>query len=301
MVKGIAYVILGLITLAMTAVYVLDERVRIFAKVDRRLAAMAPTGIEAAVRGTRPLWLPAFVVPLLAQAQIEVTVERLRLVVWSVIALALLTLILAGPIATLAVVAGLPTLAIGWLRQRAQTRSDALIEALPHYIDAVRQLQAVGNSLPQALERALADAPDIVKSYFAPAARRLEMGAPVAETMQALAERLRIPEISMLAAAIRTNLRYGGSISTVLRNLAEILRERARVKWELKAATSEAKVSSRVLIAMPLLAMILLVAMNRAYILFFLEDPRGRTLALVALGLEGLGILVMRRVMRLDF
>ena len=301
MVKGIAYVILGLITLAMTAIYVLDERARIFAKVDRRLAAMTPAGIETPVRGTRPLWLPASVVPLLAQAQIEVTVERLRLVVWSLIALALLTLILAGPIATLAVVTGLPTLAVGWLRQRAQTRGDALIEALPHYIDAVRQLQAVGNSLPQALERALADAPDIVKSYFAPAARRLEMGAPVGDTMQALAERLRIPEISMLAAAIRTNLRYGGSISTVLRNLAEILRERARVKWELKAATSEAKVSSRVLIAMPLLAMILLVAMNGAYILFFLEDPRGRTLALVAVGLEGLGILVMRRVMRLDF
>src|SRR3546814_1927492 len=63
---------------------------------------------------------------------------------------------------------------------------------------------------------------------------------------------LRVPEISMLAAAIRTNMRYGGSISAVLLNLANILRERIRIKRELKAAISEAKISGRVLIVMPL-------------------------------------------------
>lgn len=301
MVKGLAYVILGLIVVALTAFQVISERSRSLGNVDRRLAALIPAGTEAAVRATRPVSLPDLLVPLLARAQLEITADRLRLLAWSLIALALVTLVLIGPIATLAVVVGLPALALAWLRRRAEKRSDAMIEALPHYIDAVRQLQAVGNSLSQALERALADAPEAVRTYFAPAARRLEMGAPLGETMQQLADRLRIPEVSMLAAAIKTNLRYGGSISAVLRNLSHILRERARVKWELKAATSEAKVSSRVLIAMPLLAMILLVAMNRSYVLFFVEDPRGQNLALLALGLEGMGILVIHRLMRLDF
>src|SRR3546814_9642241 len=77
---------------------------------------------------------------------------------------------------------------------------------------------------------------------------------------------LRVPEISMLAAAIRTNMRYGGSISAVLLNLANILRERIRIKRELKAAISEAKISGRVLIVMPLVAMAVLVAMNPDYI-----------------------------------
>jgi len=52
---------------------------------------------------------------------------------------------------------------------------------------------------------------------------------------------------------------------------------------------------------MPLLSMGLLVAMNSGYIMFFFEDDRGQTMALVALGLEAAGILVLRRVMRLDF
>ncbi|MDE8650502.1 type II secretion system F family protein [Novosphingobium album (ex Liu et al. 2023)] len=300
MVRGLAYLVLALITVAMTVVYFTGERARLFADVDRRLALLAPADAVPA-RGARPLSLPVRIAPLLAQAQLEITTHTLRLLVGVGLALAVLALLVAGPLATLAVLVGLPMLALAWVRQRARKRVDQLIEALPHYIDAVRQLQAVGNSLSQALERGLADAPDIVKSFFAPAARRLEMGAPVGDTMQQLADRLQIPEVSMLAAAIKTNLRYGGSISAVLRNLAHILRERVRVKWELQAATSEAKVSSRVLIAMPLLAMALLMMMNPGYILFFINDPRGQTLAMVALGLEALGILVLRRVLRLDF
>lgn len=301
MVTGIAYIILGLITVAMTFIYIADTRRQLLANIDRRLAVMHPAVVSATRRVALPISLPDLVVPLLARAQVEVTADRLRLLGWSVIAAALLALALAGPIAALAVLAGLPLAAWSWLAARARKRTEGLIDALPHYIDAVRQLQAVGNSLSQAIERALADAPPAVQSYFAPAARRLEMGAPVGETMQQLAERLRIAEISMLAAAIRTNLRNGGSIGNVLRNLASILRDRARIRGELKAATSEAKISSRVLIFMPLVAMAMLLSLNPSYIDFFLDDPRGHQLALVALGLEGLGILVLRRVMRLDF
>jgi tight adherence protein B len=299
-VSGIAYLLLGLITAGLTLSHIAEARGRALAPVDRRLAALLPADAAPRARA-RPISMPDRLAPLLARAQFEPTIERLRLIGWLLLIAALAALVLAGPIAALAVVLGLPAAALAALRARAASRTEALIEALPHYIDAVRQLQAVGNSLAQALERALTDAPPPVRSCFVPAARRLAMGAPLGETMQQLAERLHIPELSMLAAAIRTNLRYGGSIGAVLHNLSNILRDRARLRWELKAATSEARVSSRVLIAMPLLAMILLVVMNPGYVAFFTGDPRGHRLALVALGLEGLGVLVLRRVLRLDF
>jgi tight adherence protein B len=87
----------------------------------------------------------------------------------------------------------------------------------------------------------------------------------------------------------------------VFHNLAHILRERVRIRRELVAATSEAKVSSRVLIAMPLLAMMVLVLMNPAYVEFFVSDERGKTLSIAALVLEGAGILIIRRMLRLEF
>lgn len=297
MLSGAAYLLLSLLIIAGIGWQLLAEQARQRAVIDRRLGP----ALSAAPPRAAALTVPDRIAPLLAQAQIEFTTRAVGMAGGLLLLIALSALLAAGPVAALAVMAGVPTALLGWVRRRAQRRVEALIEALPYYIDAVRQMQAVGNSLAQALERALADAPAVVQSYIAPVARRLELGASVADAMQMLAERLRVPEISMLAAAIRTNMRYGGSISTVLLNLANILRERIRIKRELKAAISEAKISGRVLIVMPLVAMAALVAMNPDYIDFFLRDPRGHRLAIVAMVLQGLGMLVMRRVMRLTF
>ena len=297
MLSGAAYLLLSLLIIAGIGWQLLAEQARQWAVIDRRLGP----ALSAAPPRAAALTVPDRIAPLLAQAQIEFTTRAVGMAGGLLLLIALSALLAAGPVAALAVMAGVPTALLGWVRRRAQRRVEALIEALPYYIDAVRQMQAVGNSLAQALERALTDAPAVVQSYIAPVARRLELGASVADAMQMLAERLRVPEISMLAAAIRTNMRYGGSISAVLLNLANILRERIRIKRELKAAISEAKISGRVLIVMPLVAMAALVAMNPDYIDFFLRDPRGHRLAIVAMVLQGLGMLVMRRVMRLTF
>ncbi|AEG50823.1 Type II secretion system F domain protein [Sphingobium chlorophenolicum L-1] len=297
MLSGAAFLMLALLVLAGIGWALLVERGRQRAVVDRRLGLVSAAMAQRRV----VLSVPEAVAPLLARAQVEVTARGLGILAGILALAAVFALLAAGPVAALALVVGVPLGLLGWVRRRAQVRVEALIEALPYYIDAVRQMQAVGNSLAQALDRALADAPGVVWGFIAPVARRLELGAPVADAMQMLAERLRVPEISMLAAAIRTNMRYGGSISAVLLNLANILRERIRIKRELKAAISEARISGRVLIVMPLAAMALLVAMNPGYVDFFLRDPRGHRLALVAMALQGMGMLVMRRVMRLAF
>ncbi|WP_395397134.1 type II secretion system F family protein [Novosphingobium sp. BL-8A] len=300
MVRAGAYLLLALLALGVMAGCLLAERARDLASIDRRLARMAAPHVGGA-RAANRVSVPEYIAPLLAQAQLEITMQDLRMVALIALAVTGGLLLFAGPVAALAVVAAAPVAGWSWLQGRARKRTEALTDALPLYLDGVRQLQAVGNSLSQALERALADAPEIVRSYFAPTARRLEMGAPVAETMQHLADRLRIPEVSMLAAAIRTNLRFGGSLGTTLTNLAAILRERVRIRRELAAATSESRISARVLIVMPLLAMILLVMMNPAYIDFFVHDARGQKLATGAIGLELLGIVIVRRMMRLEF
>lgn len=303
MVSGTSYLLLAVLILAALSLNWSGERAKALQAIDRRLETIAPIAAPATapLRPLAAISVPDRLAPLLARAQVELTAPTLRILILSVLLAAGVLQLIVGPVAMLAILLGTPLVAHSWLSGRARKRVDALTDAMPLYLDGVRQLQSVGNSLAQALERALADAPDALQSYFAPAARRLAMGAPVAETMQQMADRLQIPEVSMLAAAIRTNLRYGGSIAGVFSNLAHILRERVRIRRELAAATSEAKVSSRVLIVMPLLAMILLVAMNPAYIDFFVSDERGRTLSMAAVGLEGMGILIIRRMLRLEF
>ncbi len=300
MVKGLVLLILALLALATVASQILAARGGALQQLDRRLSRKM-AGVTVAAQRERVISVPDMVAPLLARAQIEPGIRTIGVGVAIVLLLALIALLVLGPVVALLILFGLPAAFFAYVVRRAGRRIDALIEALPHYIDSVRQMQMVGNSLPQALERALVEAPDTVRGYLTPVARRLELGAPVSETMQHLSLRLRVPEVAMLAAAISTNLRYGGSISAVLANLANILRTRIRIKREMNAATSQAKVSARILVAMPVVAMALLMAVSSGYLDFFLNDRRGHMLAIVALCLQGMGMLVMNRMMKLAF
>lgn len=301
--NGLAFILLALMILSAIAWWMIALHRHELARLEDRLARQSSGKAVAAPRAIAlpPMLVPAFLGPLLARAQIELTARSVGLFAGTNLLAAIVALLAVGPVAALGVLVLPALIGLVYARGRARRRVDALIEAMPHYIDAVRQMNMVGNSLSQALERSLAEAPPIVRSYMAPVARRLELGAPAGEAIQLLASRLGIAEISMLAAAIRTNLRYGGSINTVLSNLSGILRARIRVKRELDAATAQARVSSRVLIAMPIIALGIMVLMNPVYIDFFTGDHRGQRLALIAVGFQSLGIFAMNRMMRLSF
>jgi tight adherence protein B len=83
--------------------------------------------------------------------------------------------------------------------------------------------------------------------------------------------------------------------------LTQILRDRARVERELHSATAETRMSALVLGALPVVVAAFIGATNPAYIAFFLDAPQGHKLIGIALGMEVAGVLVMRRIMRIDF
>lgn len=299
MISALAFFGLALVVIAGLVMLVQDRIRQRAAALDRRLEDL---------RGTRPGQLAPVTLeelrsmgPFLLRAGVQVSRERLVQAAAGLGVLALAALLLQGPVLALVIVLTIPAIVYFWLRARARKRTEQLIEGLPHYIDGVRQLLAIGNSPAQAIVRALVDAPESVRRFFEPTARRIELGAAVDDALDQLADALKVPEVSMLAAAIRTQMRFGGAITIVLANLAQLLRDRNGIRRDLKSATSEARMSAKVLIAMPLITMGILVLSNPEYPRFFLYDPRGQDLAMVAIALQIAGIFVVRRQMELEF
>jgi tight adherence protein B len=192
-------------------------------------------------------------------------------------------------------------LALVVFRVIAARRLAAFVDGLPLYLDATRQLVMVGNSLQQAMVKGGDGCSPGVARHLAPLLRRVQYGAPPGDSVAWLAERLDIIELHMLAAAIQTNARFGGRISNVLANLTQILRDRARVERELRSATAETRMSALILGALPVIVAAFISVTNPSYIEFFLDDPQGHKLIGIAVGMEVAGVLVMRRIMRIDF
>jgi tight adherence protein B len=303
---GAVFLLLGLGGIAGVGYMAFSSRAQNLTELDRRIAEhnhpVAPVARARPARGLhRALTMPHRFAPLLARAQIEPTPQMISILI-GVLALSFsLVFAIGGIVFALATVAVLAALPFVYVNARARRRTNALTDALPFYIDGVRQLMSVGNSLPQALTRAIPTAAEPIQAYLGPAARRIELGAPVGESVQQMADRLAIPELAMFAAAIRSNLRFGGSMATILNNLSQIMRERIRINRELSAAISEIKVSTQVLIAIPIFLIVLLFSSSPIYRTFFFSDPRGHHMALFAAVLQGLGIIIMMQLKRLSF
>ncbi|WP_269714212.1 type II secretion system F family protein [Caulobacter sp. NIBR2454] len=185
--------------------------------------------------------------------------------------------------------------------RRAATRRQKFAEGLPHYLDSARQLLSVGNSLQQALDRALAAAGPDVTIYMDPMNRRIANGAPVAEAMAWNADRLRLPELRIAALALETQVRFGGSVSPMLARLSQLLRDRTRTQRELSAASAETRMSALIISVMPFAAVALLSVLNPPYVTFLFTSPEGHAMLMIAGVLQVLGGLLLRQLMRLDY
>lgn len=246
-------------------------------------------------------WAPRFITVRLARA--DLNLGRWTLALGLAVAGLLLVLagVFGGPWAAAGSLGIEVTGTLVALDRLAVWAMAGLFRALPTYLDNVRQLVAIGNSLQQSVEKAAEAAPDELRRHLRITLHQLRHGAALADSLEALAERLDVIELHMLAASVQTNLRFGGRMSEVLNNLARVFRDRQRVERELRAATAETRFSAIILTALPVVVAVYLLVTNAGYLQWFIDTESGRTLLGLCVGLQVAGILLMRRIIRVEY
>jgi tight adherence protein B len=189
-------------------------------------------------------------------------------------------------------------LSAGTLQICARRRMRALSEAMPGFLEKVRQAIAVGNSLPGALERAATNSSPVVAAAMAATIRRMHNGSGVAESLERCAGEFDIYDLRLLATAARTNLRFGGSMTQILRNMIENVRRRTAIERELRASTTQIRASAWVLGMLPALVAAMVMLSNRSYARWFWEKEAGHKMLVYALVSQFIGVWLMRIIAR---
>jgi tight adherence protein B len=169
------------------------------------------------------------------------------------------------------------------------------------FLERIRQLLTIGNSLAMALDRAVQNSPPVVAEYLAPTLRRIANGGGVADSMELCASELGLYELHLLATATRTNLRFGGSLAATLKNMIQNIRRRASIERELRANTSQIKASAWVLALLPLLVSSLVTLTNPDYSRWFLATEKGHHMLIYAVLSQLAGIWCMRTITRTQY
>ncbi|HEY4345574.1 MAG TPA: hypothetical protein VGN05_14585 [Parvibaculum sp.] len=272
-----------------------------------RLVALTQAGHAAAPVEPRNILpeiervMPLFLRRRLLQAGIHIDPMRLSLMVFG-LATVWIVLCVVASVLVAAIVDGVIVLAaFAVIDHLASRRMNALSACMSGFLDRVRQLLIIGNSLSVALSRATQSSPPVLIEFFTPTIRRIANSAGVAESVNQLADELDLHELRLFGAAIETNLRFGGSLSVILANLIENIRRRSAVEREVRANTSQIRASAWILGLLPLVACAAVMLKNPDYVRYFIDNPTGNKFLIYAGLSEFVGALLMRSIVRVNY
>jgi tight adherence protein B len=127
-----------------------------------------------------------------------------------------------------------------------------------------------------------------------------KVGRPLLESLDAMADRAGSRDLDWTVEAIRIQYETGGKLADTLRVLGDFMRARQEVRGEVRALSAEARLSAKVLTALPILIAAFFFLFRRAYFAPLYATSTGR----VMLAVGAAGILVgswwMRRLVRVE-
>jgi tight adherence protein B len=183
----------------------------------------------------------------------------------------------------------------------AARRAAELGALMPGFLDRVRQLLTIGNSLPTAFARAVHGAQPKLAAFFAPTIRRMGNGASFSDSLQQSFEDLDLYEMRLFAAAVAANMRFGGSLNHALNNLVSYLRKRSSIERELRANTAQIRASAWVLGLLPMGVAGMIIFENPDYARWFVTNPTGKHLLAYCIISQIIGAFMMRLVVKTKF
>ncbi len=184
------------------------------------------------------------------------------------------------------------------LRSRRGRGEERFEQGLPAALEAVARSLRSGASLRLAVAEAAERTPGPLGRELAAAAYRAARGTPMVEALEALAERHPLPGVRLAVAALCLGAETGGAQARAVDGVAATMRDRLGVAAEVRALSSQARVSAVVIGLAPLAFGAFAAATDPRTAQFMLHTPAGLGLLLAGAALDAAGWLWMQRLAR---
>jgi tight adherence protein B len=187
-----------------------------------------------------------------------------------------------------------------YLSIKESRRRSAFLGQLPETLQLMAGSLAAGYSLAQAVDTVVQEGTGPVTSELNRALVEARLGVPIEDALAAVATRMDSRDFSWVVMAIRIQRQVGGNLAELLTTVAATLRERERLRRQVKALSAEGRLSGWILgLLPPAFAAYLLVAQPQ-YLEPLFTDPLGWALVFVAVVLLLSGAFWMRRLVRVE-
>ena len=220
--------------------------------------------------------------------------------------LALVVVLALGNASAAALLLGIVAAAIGYMlpafyvRTRINRQLQKFNDQLEEMLSMVSNSLRAGFGLLQAFELADEQLQPPMSTELNRLLRDTRMGASLEEALENLSQRVGSYDLNVVITAILIQRSVGSNLSEVLDKVAHTIRERVRIKGEINTLTAQKKLSGWVIGLMPAAFVLMMMAINFEYMSLLFTDPLGRLLLVLAVVLDFIGIMMIRRIVTVD-
>ena len=175
-------------------------------------------------------------------------------------------------------------------------RFNQISDLLPEAVDLMSRGLRAGHSIQAVLEMVGNEIADPLGVEFRALHKEQTLGLPIRDAMAGLIDRVPIDDMRFLATAILLQKESGGNLAQILDKTAAVIRERARLRGQLRIYTAQGRITGWILGFAPFFIFAMLNLIKHDYEMTLITDPLGQKLVYFGLGMMVIGILAIRKI-----
>ena len=212
---------------------------------------------------------------------------------------AVIPVLLNGPFTGIVLGCVFATLPYFYVRKKRKQRLDKMEEQFPEALDFLARSMRAGHAFSISLEMIGEEMADPLGQEFRTLFNEHNLGAPLDIAMRNFADRVPLLDVRFFTSSVLLQKQTGGNLAEILARLAYVIRERFRLKGQVKAASAHGRMTATILTLLPIGTMLCLLVVAPGYLQGMAADSTGKVMIGCAIFAQLLGNFFIKRIINI--
>jgi tight adherence protein B len=186
-----------------------------------------------------------------------------------------------------------------YLSFQRKRRMSKLTYQLPDVFAMMSQALRAGHGLASAIQLVHEQMPDPIGTEFGRVFHEQNLGIKIEDALLSMAQRVDSLDVRFFVTAVLIQRQTGGDLAEVLDKIGGVIQQRIELFGMVKGLTAEGRLSGWVLFSLPIVVFLASMVLNREYAMVLLTDPRGKLMLALAVGMQIMGMAMIRYIVNI--
>jgi tight adherence protein B len=186
------------------------------------------------------------------------------------------------------------------LKHKRTVRIYKFEEHFPEALDLLSRAVRAGHAFSAGMKMVADELDDPVGPEFRKAFDEQNYGLPLKESLNALAERIPLLDVKFFATAVLIQRETGGNLAEILDNLANVVRERFKIRRQVRVHTAHGRFTGYVLMALPAFLAIALMFINPEHMNLLFEEQIGKMMIVACIVMQAIGFIWIKQIVKIE-